>query len=209
MPSSVGIIDYGAGNILNVARAFEKNHVKTEIVTEPGSLKAHSHIVLPGVGSFDYGMENLHQRNLVGALIKNAHEGVPILGICLGMQLLAKRGHENGETDGLGLIRGDIVHLATSPGAEARHKIPHTGWSPLFWNHGESSPSGSLLGAAYFNHSYFLSNFAVEDVVATTWLGSLEIPAVVRSGSILATQFHPEKSGEMGLRFLCEWIESA
>ena len=209
MPSSVGIIDYGAGNILNVARAFEKNHVRTEIVTEPGSLKEHTHIVLPGVGSFDYGMENLHQRNLVGPLIRHAREGVPILGICLGMQLLAQRGHENGETEGLGLIDGDIVHLATNPGAEASHRIPHTGWSPLLWNEGEFSPGGSRPTAAYFNHSYFLSNCGVEDVVATTTLGSWEIPAVVRSGSIFATQFHPEKSGEMGLRLLNEWIESA
>ena len=206
MPSSVAIIDYGAGNILNVARAFEKHDVRTELVTEPGALTRHTHIVLPGVGSFDYGIKNLEQRNLTDALRERAHAGVPILGICLGMQLLAQRGFENGETKGLGLIQGDIVHLRKSVDGAVGLRIPHTGWSPLTWKEPESHSGGSGLAAAYFNHSYFLSSPGDQEVVATTTVGSAEIPVAVRFGSIFATQFHPEKSGEPGLALLRQWL---
>jgi imidazole glycerol-phosphate synthase subunit HisH len=208
MPNSVAIIDYGAGNILNVARAFERHHVRTELVTEPASLTQHTHIVLPGVGSFDYGMKNLEQRDLTDALRERAHAGVPILGICLGMQLLAQRGFENGETKGLGLIQGDIVHLGKSVDGTAGLRIPHTGWSPLTWKKAESHLGGSGLAAAYFNHSYVLSNPCDQEVVATTTVGSVEIPVAVRSASIFATQFHPEKSGELGLALLRQWLLS-
>jgi glutamine amidotransferase len=208
MPNSVAIIDYGAGNILNVARAFERHHVRTELVTEPASLTQHTHIVLPGVGSFDYGMKNLEQRNLTDALRERAHAGVPILGICLGMQLLAQRGFENGETKGLGLIQGDIVHLGKSVDGATGLRIPHTGWSPLTWKVAESHLGGSGLAAAYFNHSYVLSNPCDQEVVATTTVGSVEIPVAVRSGFIFATQFHPEKSGEFGLALLRQWLLS-
>ena len=206
MPNSVAIIDYGAGNILNVARAFEKHDVRTELVTEPGALRQHTHIVLPGVGSFDYGMKNLEKRDLTDALRERAHAGVPILGICLGMQLLAQRGFENGETKGLGLIQGDIVHLGRSVDGTAGLRIPHTGWSPLTWKEAESHLGGSGLAAAYFNHSYVLSNPGDQEVVATTTVGSVEIPVAVRSASIFATQFHPEKSGTGGLLLLKTWL---
>jgi imidazole glycerol-phosphate synthase subunit HisH len=208
MRNSVAIIDYGAGNILNVARAFKKHGVRTELVTEPGALTQHTHIVLPGVGSFDYGMKNLEKRDLTDALRERAHAGVPILGICLGMQLLAQRGFENGETKGLGLIQGDIVHLGKSVDGTAGLRIPHTGWSPLTWKEAESHLGGSGLAAAYFNHSYVLSNPGDQEVVATTTVGSVEIPVAVRSASIFATQFHPEKSGELGLALLRQWLLS-
>ena len=205
----VGIVDYGAGNILNVVRAFEAHQVAVELVSDPDSLERHSHIVLPGVGSFDYGMKNLTQSGLSGAIVESARAGKPILGICLGMQLLAQRGFENGQTEGLGLIEGEIVHLKHSQDPSSDVRIPHTGWSALSWKSEPSHNLGSQLSAAYFNHSYFLNNAGHSEVVATATLGAGDIPVAIRSGSIFATQFHPEKSGSGGVDLLREWLRQS
>lgn len=202
----VGIVDYGAGNILNVARAFEAHKVAVELVSDPDSMEQYSHIVLPGVGSFDYGMKNLNQTGLSGAIVEFALARKPVLGICLGMQLLAQRSFENGQTKGLELIEGEIVHLKNSQDPTSDFRIPHTGWSALSWKSGPSPSVGSQLSAAYFNHSYFLNNPGHSEVVATATLGAADIPVAIRSGSIFATQFHPEKSGSGGLDLLREWL---
>lgn len=205
MARKVAIVDYGAGNILNVLRAFVSQGIDAELVAEPEKLRAYSHLVLPGVGSFVYGMEHLERRKLRDEIVAWAQSGKPTLGICLGMQLLAQQGFENGVTSGLGLIAGDIVHLREHIAMNQDLRTPHTGWSPLTWRAGGQSGPAPDLRTAYFNHSYFLKNALESEIVATTPLGGVEIPAAIRSGSIFATQFHPEKSGEAGLAILREW----
>ena len=205
MARTVAVVDYGAGNILNVLRAFVSQGIDAELVAEPQKIRLYSHVVLPGVGSFAYGMGHLERRKLGDELVAWAQSGKPVLGICLGMQLLAQQGFENGTTSGLGLITGDIVHLREHNAMNQEARIPHTGWSPLKWHACESS-SPPELRTAYFNHSYFLTNTLESKIVATTSLGGVEIPAAIRSGSVFATQFHPEKSGEPGLQLLKAWI---
>ena len=205
MARKVAILDYGAGNILNVLRAFVGQGIDAELVTEPQSLRTYSHVVLPGVGSFVYGMEHFARRKLGDGIIAWAQSGKPMLGICLGMQILAQKGFENGTTSGLGLIAGEIVHLREHNAINQDVRIPHTGWSPLTWCAGNEGSSSLELRTAYFNHSYYLSNTLETEIVATTSLGGVEIPAAIRSGSIFATQFHPEKSGEAGIRLLKAW----
>jgi len=206
MRRSVAVIDYGAGNILNVLRAFLSQGIEAELVSDPQELRTYSHLVLPGVGSFSYGMEQLKQRNLGGEIVALVQSGKPVLGICLGMQLLAQVGFENGTTNGLGLIRGDIVHLRNNLVNNEEVRVPHTGWSPLSWSSGAEGSPFPKVTSAYFNHSYFLTNTLQSEIVGTTSLGGVEIPSAIRSGSIFATQFHPEKSGEAGLRLLGTWF---
>jgi glutamine amidotransferase len=206
MSKSVAVVDYGAGNILNVLRAFASLDIDTDLVADPEQLRRHSHIVLPGVGAFDYGMRNLTRSGLGDEIVALVADGRPVLGICLGMQLLAERGFENGLTPGLGLIRGDIAHLneLSVPGGEAR--VPRTGWSSVAWADGLRSNPLATLTTAYFNHSFYLSNPEGVDVLATTAFGAHAVPVAIRAGSIFATQFHPEKSGQAGVSLLRRWV---
>lgn len=206
MTKSVAVVDYGAGNILNVLRAFASQGINTELVSDPQKLRKYSHVVLPGVGAFDYGMSNLTASGLGDEIVALVEGGRPVLGICLGMQLLAERGFENGLTPGLGLIRGDIVHLNELNPLDGRIRVPHTGWSSVIWRGGgEGEPFNGLV-TAYFNHSFYLKNPHASEVVAVATFGGSEIPVAIRAGSLFATQFHPEKSGADGLALLRAWV---
>jgi imidazole glycerol-phosphate synthase subunit HisH len=206
LASSVAVVDYGAGNILNVLRAFASQGVTTDLVSDPARLRHYSHVVLPGVGAFDYGMDNLTRLKLGDEIVALVADARPVLGICLGMQLLAERGYENGLTAGLGLISGDIVHLNKLQDADGATRVPHTGWSSVVWLGGQNGPLG-LLANAYFNHSFYLENQQDREVVATTAFGEIQIPVAIRAGSLFATQFHPEKSGQAGLALLKSWFD--
>lgn len=203
--NSVGIIDYGAGNILNVLRAFESQGISTVLTSNPTEIGQFSHVVLPGVGAFDYGMRNLRKFGLSDALTEYVSSGGNLLGICLGMQLLADRGFENAESPGLGFFGGEIRHLTEISSAVLSVRIPNTGWSAIEWNNPEPRDSYGEIYSAYFNHSFFLNNPKQTEVLATSTIGALSFPAVVRSGNVFATQFHPEKSGPAGLALLRDW----
>lgn len=206
MTKSVAVVDYGAGNILNVLRAFASRGIKSELVSEPKKLSQHSHVVLPGVGAFDFGMRNLNRLGLGDEIAALVADGRPVLGICLGMQLLAERGFENGLTPGLGLIRGDIVHLNELNPQSGRNTVPHTGWSSISWRDKSEGASHSGPPTAYFNHSFYLKNPEESEVVATAAFGEIAIPVAIRVKSLFATQFHPEKSGHAGLLLLDSWL---
>jgi imidazole glycerol-phosphate synthase subunit HisH len=199
------IVDYGMGNLGSVQRALEECGAEVVISCDPASCASADHIVLPGVGAFGAGMAALTRAGWVGALRGAVQEGgIPLLGICLGMQLLADQGFEGGETAGLGLIPGAVSRLIADT---AQTRIPHVGWNevqhpgthPLL----RAIPSGT---DCYFVHSYHFVPASTKDVLATTpYCGSCV--AVVARGSVCGTQFHPEKSSRAGFQLLRNFLE--
>lgn len=190
------IIDYGVGNLRSVQKALEQVGAAAIVSGDPASLDRADGIVLPGVGAFGDGMDHLRARGWVAPLREKARAGVPLLGICLGMQLLFDESEEMGRHAGLGLLPGRVVRFA-----EGDLKVPHVGWNQLQVRKGAllaGIPSGSY---AYFVHSYYSLPADEGDVWATTEYG-LEFASVVGRGKVMGAQFHPEKSQEVGLRLL-------
>ncbi|MBM7854266.1 glutamine amidotransferase [Desulfohalotomaculum tongense] len=192
----IAIIDYGMGNLRSVQKGFEKVGYRAEIVNAPEKLVNYSGVVLPGVGAFADAMENLHQTGLVKAIKEIAASGKPLLGICLGQQLLFEYSEEWGKTPGLGIFAGRVRRLP--PGL----KVPHMGWnqieikrqSPLL----EGVPDGS---AFYFVHSYHVDP-ADGDVILTTTHYGVRFASIVGENNVFGIQFHPEKSSRLGLQIL-------
>ncbi len=201
---SVLLVDYGMGNLGSVRRAVEECGHSALVSADPVEAGRASHIILPGVGSFAQGMQNLAAAGWDHALEHAAKDvGVPLLGICLGMQLLADSGTEGGLTRGLGLVPGEVVRLETG---NAHERIPHIGWNELR-QQGQSAlwqgvPQGTDL---YFVHSYHFAAARDEDVIGTTpYCGGFV--SAVRRGNIVGLQFHPEKSQKHGLKILANFL---
>lgn len=193
-PKKVVIIDYKLGNVASVKKAFEKIGAKTIISSSKKDIAQASHIVLPGVGAFGDGMKNLIALNLVGLLTERVlKKGVPFLGICLGMQLLAEKGYEFGEHKGLGWIKGEVKKL-TAP------RLPHVGWNNIKvikTNIFHDIPDDNF----YFVHSYVLKPTDKSIVSSTCNYGEI-FPSSIQEDNIFATQFHPEKSQRAGLKVI-------
>jgi imidazole glycerol-phosphate synthase subunit HisH len=198
----IGVIDYGASNLRSVANALRFLDVPMTIITRPEDAVGLDRLVLPGVGAFAPGMEQLRQRGFVDFLRLSVAEGVPLLGICLGMQFLLDESEEDGLHAGLGLIQGRCVRFKTSL------KVPHMGWNQL--HHPETHlfmggvPSESSY--AYFVHSYHAVDVPPECVIATTDY-DYAYPAIIGQGGVVGVQFHPEKSQQVGLRLLQNFCE--
>lgn len=211
MKPAVGVIDYGVGNLYSVCRALEYCGAKAQLVADPVQLDSCSRLVLPGVGAFADGMHELRVRGLADALLTYAQSGRPLLGICLGMQLLFEVSEEFGEHSGLGIIPGRVSPVSKTGSDGKLHKIPHVGWAPLLPPRGEwDSPlfSGVRSGqAAYFIHSYAASLDSEERCIgALTEYDDVPIVAAVQLESVLGCQFHPEKSGKVGLKILSNFL---
>lgn len=200
----IGIIDYGMGNIQSVQNAFERVGGKVEIVSTGAALAACEGLVLPGVGAFSKAMENLTKRGLIEPLKRRVADGVPLLGICLGLQLLADSSEEFGDHRGLGLIPGRVRLIPIRPGFQ----LPHIGWNTVEYT---APTDGGLFkgvkdgGSFYFVHSYMLdcdSKF----VTAVTGHGA-RVTAAIQHGNVFAAQFHPEKSQSNGLRMLKNFVQ--
>ncbi|MBS13347.1 MAG: imidazole glycerol phosphate synthase subunit HisH [Gemmatimonadetes bacterium] len=194
------VIDYGLGNLASVTHALEHCGAEVAVRNEPGQMDVYSHLVLPGVGAFAEGMRNLHERGWVDAIREAVYDRqVRLLGVCLGMQLLADRGEEGGDTEGLGLIEGSVERL-TPDTPETR--VPHVGWNEVHVAREHALMDSALDGSDfYFVHSYHLVPGNREQVVATTpYCG--QFAAVVAAGTVIGFQFHPEKSQKLGLRLL-------
>lgn len=194
----VAIIDYGAGNLQSVKKALDYLGYDSVITQDKEIIRCASHVILPGVGSFGDAMESIKERGLEDT-IKNAANGEkPFLGICLGLQLLFESSDESEGVQGLGIFKGNIVSIPKDNGL----KVPHMGWNSidLKQNNGifKDIDNDSYF---YFVHSYYLKNADKEVVAATTEYG-VEIQCAVQKGLVCATQFHPEKSSEVGLRLL-------
>jgi len=200
---NVLVINYGMGNLGSVRRAFEECGATVLVSENPADLADAERIVLPGVGAFPDAMARLNSVGWPGELRKALENpGVHLLGICLGMQLLADKGHEGGETTGLGLIGGEVTRFI--PAQDER--VPHVGWNEVC----PTMPSGLLAGIPagtdfYFVHSYHFRAARPETVLATTpYCGGFA--AVVHAGNVFGTQFHPEKSSRPGFQLLRNFL---
>jgi glutamine amidotransferase len=198
----IGLIDYGMGNLHSVQRAFERLGAEVQPITDNSALATCDALVLPGVGAFDPAMQRLRHSGLDQGVIASCAAGRPLLGICLGLQLLFEASDE-GSASGLGLLAGRVRALPKVP----HHPIPHMGWAPLL--PGRASP---LLPAdhredwVYFVHSYAAD--PSDPAIVTAWVdwAGTPVTAAVWHGSIAACQFHPEKSGAVGEAMLRRWL---
>ena len=191
----IAIVDYGMGNLRSVQKAFEYLGYDAAITDQGKALENASHIVLPGVGAFRDAIAALKAKDLDGMIKKEVAEGKPFLGICLGMQMLFDRSSEDGEYEGLGLIGGEVVRFDTDL------KIPHIGWNTLYYNKRTALFDGIDDNYFYFVHSYHAAKVANEDV-ETTCVYGYEFVASVNRDNVWGVQFHPEKSGDTGLKVL-------
>jgi glutamine amidotransferase len=206
--TNVTVIDYGVGNLLSVQRGLEHCGAKVTITADSNESLASNKVVLPGVGAFGNAMNALEMLGLVTVLREIAYRQTPLLGICLGMQLLMMESEEFGITPGLGLIPGRVIPVPVETISGELQKIPHIGWSALYPSIVLNDWNGTLLQenrpgeAAYFVHSFMAVPFASEDRIADCIYGGHQIPAVIGRNNIVGCQFHPEKSGEVGLKIL-------
>lgn len=191
----IAIVDYGMGNLRSVQKAFEYLGYDAAITDQTKSLAEASHIVLPGVGAFRDAIAALKQKGLDEVIKNEVAKGKPFLGICLGMQMLFDKSLEDGEYEGLGLIGGEVVRF------ETELKIPHIGWNTLFYNKRTQLFNGIEDNNFYFVHSYHAAKVAKEDV-ETTCVYGYEFVSSVNRDNVWGVQFHPEKSGDTGLRLL-------
>ena len=200
----IGIVDYGVGNIFSLCSSFKKIGAHAELIKDPARLAECERIILPGVGAFGDAREKLRASGMEEALMREVRAGKPMLGICLGMQLLFEKGYEYGEHDGLGFIKGNVVSLEGK--IPAQLNIPHMGWNGLDFK--KESPLFKYINDGdfvYFVHSYYATD-CDEDTLATSEYG-IPVTACVGKGNIFGCQFHPEKSGETGLNILKAFCE--
>ena len=199
----IAIVDYDAGNIKSVEKAIQFLGEEAVITRDPEKILQAEKVIVPGVGAFGDAMGKMHQYGLVEVLREIAAKGTPLLGICLGLQLFFESSEETPGVEGLGLLPGKIVRIPDKEG----FKIPHMGWNSIQINPASRLLKGIEEGAyVYFVHSYYLQAENEADVAATTDY-VVNIHAAAEHENIFATQFHPEKSGEIGLRILKNFIE--
>jgi len=203
---SVLLVDYGMCNLGSVKRAFEECGANAFISDNPADASKASHIVLPGVGAFGDAMKNIASAGWDKTIKKNVLEqGVPILGICLGMQLLAEKGYEGGEHEGLGLIEGEVIKIFNQ-NPDSVFRVPHIGWNEVHKQ--QEHPILEKLEPAtdfYFVHSYFFNTSRKNDIVTTTNYG-LAFPSIVCKNKIMGVQFHPEKSSRAGFQIIKNFL---
>ena len=202
------IVDYGVGNLYSLRRAFQFLNASVDITEEPAALRKADAVILPGVGTFRAGVSGLTKRGLAEAVREFATSGKPMLGICLGAQLMLSRGFEFGEHDGLNLIPGKVTILERLPDGG---KIPHIGWNSVYssrtpW---ENTIFDSLPNkfSVYFVHSYILEPDSPDHVLGLSSYGGLEFCSAVRKNNIYGCQFHPEKSGDVGEKILGNFLK--
>jgi len=206
--SEVVVIDYGVGNLLSVKRGLEHCGATVCLTADPQKILDAKRVVLPGVGAFSNAMQTLESLNLVTVIQELAQRQTPLLGICLGMQLLLDYSEEFGKTAGLGLIPGQVIPVPVRSLSDMVEKIPHIGWSELYPSRSNSEWHNTLLHdnfpgeAAYFVHSFMAVPTELCDRIADCLYGGHKISATISRGNITGCQFHPEKSGEVGLKIL-------
>jgi glutamine amidotransferase len=198
------VIDSGVANLRSVSNALKHLGAVHRIAESPADLAGASKIILPGVGAFAAGMAQLRSSGFVAPLKAHITAGTPLLGICLGMQMLFERSEEMGDHEGLGLLPGKVVRFPLNG-----PKVPHVGWNQLIPRHESPLLDGIITGGyAYFVHSYYVQTDQPEIVIASSDHG-IDFPAVVGSGNVFGAQFHPEKSQHTGLTLLSNFVRIA
>ena len=201
----IAIVDYGVGNLFSLCSSLKALGLEAEVTADPPKLRAADRIILPGVGAFGDAKAKLDETGLV-TLLKDEAEKKPFLGICLGMQLLFEKGYEYGEHEGLGFVPGEVVDLREDL-EDQTLKVPHMGWNSLQIKRDDPIFKYFKDGEyVYYVHSYYGRNCA-ESTLATSQYGNVSVTGVVKSGRVYGTQFHPEKSGDAGLRLLKAFAE--
>lgn len=202
----LAVIDYGAGNLQSVLHALHHlNAEHIQLVRSADDLKGATKIILPGVGAFGQGINQLRDQNLITPLINAIEQGIPYLGICLGMQFLFESSDEMGTHQGLGIIKGHVRRFAPHP----RLKVPHMGWNQIYVN-----KSSALLDGIhdddyfYFVHSYYCVPDDPSDLLLSTHYG-LQFASAIQRDNVYGVQFHPEKSQELGLKILSNFLRLA
>lgn len=193
----IAIIDYEMGNLGSVAKALTYLGQRAEVTSDPELIARADRVILPGVGAMSYALEQLRSKNLDEAILAYLKTGRPFLGICLGMQLMFDNSEE-GDAEGLGILPGTVRRFLPQPGL----KIPHMGWNDLQRSRLDLLPEGSHF---YFVHSYYCD--PKDPALVAAWCHHGQpFAAAVQKDNILLTQFHPEKSGDSGLKLLSDWI---
>ncbi len=200
-------VDYGLGNLFSLYNAFDFCGTTLTISSAKDELLRADALVLPGVGAFGDGMTRLRKGGLDSIVIELARRGTPVLGICLGMQLLLEKSEEFGSHSGLGLISGEVKSFLNLEGFDRKCKVPHIGWNRI-----AVKPEAPLLDGLdgkgmYFIHSFCAVPVDQGDIAATAHYGGIEFCAVIRRGNLFGCQFHPEKSAEAGLHLIMNFID--
>tara|TARA_B100000401_G_C52701798_1_gene669498 strand:+ start:17 stop:670 length:654 start_codon:yes stop_codon:yes gene_type:complete len=198
---TISIIDYGISNLGSIRNMLRKIGVSSNVITKPEQIVDAHKIILPGVGSFDHGVKALTDLNLIGSIKEAANKGIPLLGICLGMQLLGNKSEE-GNLEGLGLIPGSSIKFNFRD-IDSKYRIPHMGWN-FISPHDRDHPFLSSLDVNsrfYFVHSYHFVPENMKHSIAKTSYG-LEFTSIISSANVHGTQFHPEKSHKFGIQLL-------
>jgi glutamine amidotransferase len=209
----ISVIDYGVGNLLSVQRGFDNCGAEVNFVSTPSEILAAEKLVLPGVGAFPNAMASLSNLGLVSAIQEFSQTGRPMLAICLGMQLLLEESEEFGMTQGLGIIEGLVTAVPNTDASGTKQKIPHIGWNKLHTSQSKEAWQDSILNglkpgdATYFVHSYMATPNNPENLLAYTPYGATDVPAVITKNNVTGCQFHPEKSGEVGLSILRNFMK--
>lgn len=207
MNRTVTIVDYGIGNIHSVAKAMTHEGASVRLTSDPDEVRRAELLVLPGVGAFGDGMENLIARDLVAPMIEYVATGRPLLGICLGMQLFLSESDEFGNRPGLGIIPGKVVEIPAAAG----RKVPHVGWNRIepapgaVWSHSALTdvPPGSSV---YFVHSFTAVPDSAEHRLADADCSGYVVSAAIKRDNVIGCQFHPEKSGQVGLSIVRRFL---
>lgn len=213
MSDVITVIDYGVGNLFSVRRALEHCGAKVDVVSDPSLLKDAAKVLLPGVGAFADAMHNLSAGGMDKAIVEFARSGRPLMGICLGMQLLLDSSTEHGHSQGLGLIPGSVEPIPTVDNSGKRSKVPHIGWSSLVFPEGRATWEGTPMAAVnpansavYFVHSYMAVPADPAHRIANCMHDDTVVAAVIGRDNVWGAQFHPEKSGEVGLSILSSFV---
>jgi glutamine amidotransferase len=212
MPPKITVVDYGVGNLFSVQRALEFCGAQNiSVSSNPADIVSAERLILPGVGAFSDGMQGLRVRDLIDPIINYARSGGPLLGICLGMQMFATESEEFGLHAGLGLVPGRVVSIPNKLADGRRLKVPFIGWARLKPGpcaRFENSCLKNIQGSdhVYLVHSFHVAPESTEHLLATYHHGDYEITAAIKLGNITGLQFHPEKSGQIGLNVIANFI---
>ena len=201
----ITVVDYGRGNLFSTGQALRHLGVQYRITADAGAVERAERVVLPGVGAFGDCMGGLRARGLIEPLTRAAARGVPMLGICVGAQVMLEAGEEFGRHEGLGFISGTVRRLPDGNGGPDAIRIPNVGWRALR-THGGFLDDASDGAMVYFVHSYAPFVARGEDVAATIAVNGADVPVAFRRGNVVGFQFHPEKSGPVGLGLIERFV---